>query len=100
MRKVRIDHEKDMHSVQFEPYVYVAGYHSTVIVMDEKEHAVYRNATIADLVKNETERVRAALKEHDLEEAAATADYEGESKMDVLNTEAWLDSAPSYGGSE
>jgi len=35
----------------------------------------------------------------DEEQALTAGDFEQESRQDVRETEAWLDGAPSYGGS-
>jgi hypothetical protein len=72
--KVRIEHNDGKHSIQFEPYVYVASYHTTAIIMDDKEYADYRDEAIRNLVYTEPERVREVLRAFDGEEAAATGD--------------------------
>ena len=99
--KVTIDHEGGIHSLSFNPHVYVTGYHTSSVILGQDEYAAYLKATIADIVLYHAQEMRQAL---DAEEAWDSGDHETEPKTDERQTEAWLD-APgreqmSYGGSE
>ena len=80
--KVTISNEGDgLHSVSFSPHVYVTGHHTTTLILDDAEYTALRKA-------------------FDAEQAADSGDFETEPKTDERQTEAWLDSAPSYGGTD
>lgn len=79
--KVSIHNETfGLHSITFNPHVYVSAHHTTTLILDDAEYEALEKAM-------------------DEEQALMAGDFEQESRQDVRETEAWLDGAPSYGGS-
>ena len=79
--EIRITHDKGHRTLHLEQVPFAATQFGVTVLLDNAAYA----ALVATI---------------DAEEAWDSGDYETEPKTDERQTEAWLDGAPSYGGSD